>query len=74
MLRKSLCTTNIIESPFPMPDIKPETSNGWRKEEQMERWLAASLLKAEKSLRRVPGYTQMPKPIAALRPEKAVKE
>ncbi|MBK9201989.1 MAG: hypothetical protein IPL73_06060 [Candidatus Obscuribacter sp.] len=31
----------------------------WSKEEQMERWLAASLLQAEKTMRRLPGY---PKP------------
>lgn len=67
VLRKSLCTTNIIESLFSNARYQTRNVKRWRKEEQMERWLAASLLKAEKALRRVPGYTQMPKLIAELR-------
>ncbi len=70
LLKKSLCTTNIIESVFSTARYHTRNVKRWRQEEQMERWLAASLLTAEKSLRRVPGYTQMPKLIAALRPEK----
>ncbi len=70
VLKKSLCTTNIIESVFSTARYHTRNVKRWRQEEQMERWLAASLLTAEKSLRRVPGYTQMPKLIAALRPEK----
>ena len=68
MLRKSLCTTNIIESLFSNARYQTRNVKRWRKEEQMERWLAASLLTAEKALRRVPGYTQLPKLIAELRP------
>jgi len=68
LLRKSLCTTNIIESLFSNARYQTRNVKRWRKEEQMERWLGASLLAAEKSLRRVPGYTQMPKLITALRP------
>jgi transposase-like protein len=67
LLRKSLCTTNIIESLFSNARYQTRNVKRWRKEEQMERWLAASLLTAEKSLRRVPGYTQMSKLITALR-------
>ncbi len=66
VLRKSLCTTNIIESLFSNARYQMRNVKRWRKEEQEERWLAASLLKAEKSLRRVPGYTQMPRLVAAL--------
>jgi transposase-like protein len=69
-LKKSLCTTNIIESLFSNARYQLRNVKRWRKEEQMERWLAASLLKAEQSLRRVPGYTQMPKLIAALKSQK----
>ncbi|MBY0552241.1 MAG: hypothetical protein K2W95_33485 [Candidatus Obscuribacterales bacterium] len=32
----------------------------WRTEEQMERWLATGLLEAEKKLKKIPGYTQLP--------------
>lgn len=66
-LRKSLSSTNCIESIFSTARYYTRNIKRWRKEEQMERWLAASLLTAEKSLRRVPGYTQIPKLIAALR-------
>jgi len=70
VLKRTLCTTNIIESLFSNARYQLRNVKRWRKEEQMERWLAASLLKAEKSLRRVPGYTQMPKLIAALKSQK----
>jgi putative transposase len=66
-LRKSLCTTNIIESLFSNARYQTRNVKRWRKEEQMERWLAASLLAAEKALRRVPGYTQIPKLVTELR-------
>lgn len=60
-LRKSLCTTNSIESIFSSARYYLRNVKRWRKEEQMDRWLAAGLLQAEKSLRSVPGYTQLTK-------------
>jgi putative transposase len=72
-LRRSLLSTNCIESMFSTARYLTRNVKRWQGEEQMERWLAASLLGAEKTMRRVPGYTLMPKLIAALRPDGSVK-
>ena len=58
-LRKTLCTTNCIESLFASARYYTRNVKRWHKEEQMQRWLAAGLLEAEKQLRRIPGYTQL---------------
>jgi transposase-like protein len=68
-LRRSLLSTNCIESLFSTARYLTRNVKRCRKEEQMERWLATSLLLAEKSMRRLPGYTQMSKLVSALRPE-----
>jgi transposase-like protein len=60
-LQRSLCTTNCIESVFSAARYYTRNVKRWQKEEQMERWLAAGLLEAEKRLRRLPGYTQLKK-------------
>ena len=71
-LRKTLCTTNCIESVFSAARYYTRNVKRWRKEEQMERWIATGLLEAEKNLRRVPGYTQLKKLKDALRkPQRA---
>lgn len=66
VLRKSLYTTNCIESVFSAARYYSRNVKRWRKEEQMERWMAAGLLEAEKNLRRLPGYTNMKQLIQAL--------
>lgn len=68
-LRRSLCTTNCIESVFSAARYYTRNVKRWRGEDQRDRWLAAGLLEAERSLRRVPGYTQLPKLRAILKPE-----
>lgn len=65
-LRRSLYSTNCIESVFSAARYYTRNVKRWHKEEQMERWIAAGLLEAEKNLRRVPGYTNMKKLIQAL--------
>lgn len=60
-LRRSLCTTNSIESLFSAGRYYMRNVKRWRNEEQMDRWLASGLLEAEKNLRSVPGYTQIKK-------------
>lgn len=60
-LRKSLCTTNCIESIFSSARFYTRNVKRWRKEEQAERWLAAGLLEAEKRLKPVNGYTRLKK-------------
>ena len=60
-LRKSLCTTNCIESVFSSARYFTRNVKRWRGEEQMNRWIAAGLLEAESRLRKVPGYTRLEK-------------
>ena len=59
VLRRSLYSTNCIESVFSAARYYSRNVKRWRKEEQMERWMAAGLLEAEKNLRRIPGYTNL---------------
>lgn len=66
-LRKSLCTTNCIESIFSAARYYTRNVKRWRGEEQMNRWIASGLLEAEQNLRRVPGYTQINKLKQALK-------
>jgi transposase-like protein len=60
-LRRSLSTTNSIESLFSAGRYYMRNVKRWRNEEQRDRWLATGLLEAEKNLRSVPGYTQIKK-------------
>jgi transposase-like protein len=60
-LRRSLCTTNCIESIFSAARYYTRNVKRWRGEDQMNRWIASGLLEAERNLRRVPGRTQINK-------------
>jgi putative transposase len=65
-LRRSLNSTNCIESVFSAARYYTRNVKRWHKEIQMERWMAAGLLEAEKKLRRIPGYTNLKLLIKAL--------
>lgn len=67
VLRRTLSTTNCIESVFSAARYYTRNVKRWRKTEQMDRWIASGLLEAEKRLRRVPGYTQLGKLKQAIR-------
>jgi transposase-like protein len=58
-LRKSLCTTNSIESIFSTARFYSRNVKRWRGEKQAQRWLAAGLLEAETKLKPVNGYTRL---------------
>jgi putative transposase len=60
-LRKSLYSTNCIESVFSAARYYTRNVKRWQGEQQSSAWLAAGLLEAEGNLRRVPGYTQINK-------------
>lgn len=60
-LRKSLSTTNPIESPFSYVRGKTQRVKRWRGGDQAQRWAASALLKAEGSWHKISGYTLMPK-------------
>ena len=66
VLRRTLNSTNCIESVFSAARYYSRNVKRWRKEEQMERWMATGLLEAEKKLRRIPGYTNLKQLIKAL--------
>lgn len=65
-LRKSLSTTNPIESPFAYVRQKTSRVKRWRDGNQAQRWAACALLKAEKTWRKVKGYKLMPQLLEAL--------
>lgn len=68
-LRVSLSTTNPMESPFATVREKTWRVRRWRGADQVQRWAAASLLRAEKAWRRLYGSSQMKILVEALRRE-----
>ena len=66
LLRKTLQTTNPIESCFSVSRTITGRVKRWRGDDMVQRWAVASLLRAEKKFRRVKGYKEIPKLIAAL--------
>jgi len=67
-LRKTLLSTNPIESMFSIQKPKVSRVKNWRSgPNQVLRWAATSLLAAEKRFRKVRGHMHMPKLIEALK-------
>ncbi|MCK5676735.1 MAG: IS256 family transposase [Verrucomicrobia bacterium] len=61
-LNKTLLNTNCIENPFRNVRAKLRRVSRWRPETQMvPRWMAYSLLEAERGFRRINGYADLPK-------------
>lgn len=65
-LRKTLATTNTIESAFSVVDRICNRVKRWQCGDHRERWVGAGLWLAERSFRRVKGYKQLPKLLAQL--------
>ncbi len=59
-LRKTLASTNIIESAFSVVERVCSNVKRWHGGDQRERWVGSGLLVAEKQFRRVQGYQQIP--------------
>ena len=59
-LRKTLRSTNPIESAFEKVRMASRNVKRWRNGQQVLRWTAAGLLEAEKGFRRIKGYRQLP--------------
>jgi transposase-like protein len=59
-LRRSLMTTNMLESVFSEVERRTGKVDRWRSSNQKQRWLAAALLDIEPRLRRVCGYRALP--------------
>jgi transposase-like protein len=58
-LRKSLASTNVIESAFSIVERVCANVKRWHDGDQRERWVGSGLLVAEKQLRRVQGHEQI---------------
>ena len=59
-LRKTLASTNVIESAFSVVERVCSNVKRWHGGDQRERWVGSGLLVAEKQFRRVQGYKQIP--------------
>lgn len=59
-LRKSLASTNLIESAFSIVETVCRNVKRWHGGDQRERWVGSGLLVAEKQFRRIRGYKQIP--------------
>ena len=66
LLRKTLSTTNPLESCFSVTRTITGRVKRWRGGDMTQRWAAAALLRAEKKFRRVKGYKELPKLAAVL--------
>lgn len=66
LLRKTLSTTNPIESCFSVTRTITGRVKRWRGDDMVQRWAVASLLRAEKKFKRAKGYKEIPKLTAAL--------
>jgi putative transposase len=68
LLRKTLLSTNPIESAFSQVQSKVHRVKNWRSgTDQVSRWAAATLLSAEKTFRLVRGYKEIPELISELK-------
>ena len=59
-LRKTLASTNVIESAFSTVERVCCNVKRWHGGDQRERWVRSGLLVAEKQFRRIQGYKQIP--------------
>jgi transposase-like protein len=65
-LRKTLASTNVIESAFSIVERVCRNVKRWHAGDQRERWVGSGLLVAEKQFRRVQGHKQIPILLRAL--------
>ncbi len=66
LLKKTLATTNPLESCFSGVRTTTGRVKRWRDGNMTQRWAVAALLRAEKKFRRVKGYKELPKLAAVL--------
>ncbi len=66
LLKKTLSTTNPIESCFSVTRTITGRVKRWRGGDMLQRWAVAALLRAEKKFRRVQGYREISELIVAL--------
>jgi transposase-like protein len=59
-LRRTLASTNVIESAFSIVETACRNVKRWRDGDQIERWAGSGLLVAERQFRKVIGSRQIP--------------
>jgi transposase-like protein len=59
-LRRTLASTNVIESAFSIVETVCRNVKRWRDGDQIERWVGSGLLVAERQFRKVIGHRQIP--------------
>jgi putative transposase len=72
-LRKTLASTNVIESAFSIVEQVCKNVKRWHGGDQRERWVGSGLLVAQKQFRKVTGHKQIPaliRELQALAPPK----
>jgi putative transposase len=65
-LRRTLSSTNVIESAFSIVETVCRNVKRWRHGDQIERWVGSGLLVAERQFRRVIGHRQIPLLLSSL--------
>lgn len=65
-LRRTLSSTNLIESAFSVVETVCRNVKRWQKGDQIERWVGTGLLVAERQFRKVIGVKQIPLFLTAL--------
>jgi putative transposase len=66
LLRKTLSTTNPIESAFSVAESVTRRVKRWRDGDMRQRWCVAGLLDAESRFNRIKGYKHLPQLLPAL--------
>lgn len=59
-LRRTLSSTNVIESAFSIVETVCRNVKRWRDGDHIERWIGSGLLAAERQFRKVIGYREIP--------------
>ena len=65
-LRRTLASTNVIESAFSIVETVCRNVKRWRTGDHIERWVGSGLLVAERQFRKVRGYREIPALLTAL--------
>jgi putative transposase len=65
-LAKTLSSTNPVESMISLARATARNVKRWRDGQMVQRWVAAGMLNAERSFRRIKGHADMPILVAAL--------
>jgi putative transposase len=73
-IRRTLSSTNVIESAFSVVETVCRNVKRWRDGDQIERWVGSGLLVAEMKFRRVIGYAEIPAVINAMTKERQKSE